>query len=103
MEERPPDEAGHSKRKRVPRQPMPDALNGCLCGIAVDSQSDGVLECKKLGCETQWVRLSIFHTKKVLYHSATFRYHLGCVSLDIVPRNWVCKACEASGTSRGTK
>ena len=84
VEERPSDEARHSKQKRVPRQ-MPDALNGCLCGIVVDSQSDGVLECKKLGCETQWVRLSIFHTKKVLYHSPTFKYHLGCVSLDIVP------------------
>ena len=79
VEERPLDEAGHSKRKRVPRQ-MPDALNGCLCGIVVDSQSDG-------GCETQWIRLSVFHTKKVLYHSPTFKYHLGCVSLDIVPRN----------------
>ena len=71
VEERPSDEAGPSKRKHVPRQ-MPDALSGCLCGIVVDSQSDGVLECKKLGCGTQWVRLSIFHTKKVLYHSSTF-------------------------------
>ena len=84
VEERPSDKGRHSKWKHVPRQ-MPDALNGCLCGIVVDSQSDGVLECKKLGCETQWVRLSIFHTKKVLYHSPTFKYHLGCVSLDMVP------------------
>ena len=102
VEERPSDEAGCSKRKHVPRQ-VPDALNGCLCGIVVDSQSDEVLECKELGCEMQWVRLSIFHTKKVLYHSPTSKYHLGCVSLDIVPQNWVCEACEASGTSRGTK
>ena len=72
---RPLDEAGCSKWKRVPRQ-MPDALNGCLCGMVVDSQSDGVLKCKKLGCEMQWARLSIFHTKKVLYHSPTFKYHL---------------------------
>ncbi|EDR02380.1 uncharacterized protein LACBIDRAFT_309694 [Laccaria bicolor S238N-H82] len=83
VEERPSDETGRSKRKRVPRQ-MPDALNGCLCRIVVDSLSDGVLECKKLGCEMQW-------------------YHLDCILLDIVPRNWVCEACEASGTSRGTK
>jgi len=26
-----------------------------------------------------------------------------CILLEIVPWNWVCKACEASGTSRGTK
>ena len=52
VEERPSDEAGHPKWKRVPRQ-MPDALNGCLCGIVVVSQSNGVLECKKLGCETR--------------------------------------------------
>ncbi|KIJ94880.1 hypothetical protein K443DRAFT_109670, partial [Laccaria amethystina LaAM-08-1] len=51
--------------------------NGCLCEIVADSQS---VKCKKLGCETQW-------------------YHLGCVLLDIVPRNWVCEACKASGTS----
>ena len=31
----------------------------------------------------------------------TFKYHLGCVSLDIVPRNWVCEACEASGQVEG--
>ena len=103
VEGRPSDEVGRSKWKHVPRQ-MPDALDGCLCGIVVDSQSDSVLECKKLGCETQWVRLSIFHTKKVLYHSPTFKCHLGCVLFkDIVPQNWVCEACEASGTSRGTK
>ena len=50
VEDRPSDETGYSKWKRIPRQ-MPDALNGCLCGIVVDSQSDGVLECKRLGCE----------------------------------------------------
>ncbi|KIJ95039.1 hypothetical protein K443DRAFT_109446 [Laccaria amethystina LaAM-08-1] len=36
----------------------------------------------------------MFHTKKGLYHSPTFYYHLGCVSLGIVPQNWVCLACE---------
>ncbi|KIK09698.1 hypothetical protein K443DRAFT_71178, partial [Laccaria amethystina LaAM-08-1] len=53
-------------------------LNGCLCGMVADSQSEGVLECKRLGCETQW-------------------YHLHCVSLEVTPCNWVCEACEVSG------
>jgi hypothetical protein len=35
-----------------------------------------------------------FHTKKGLYHSPTFYYHLGCISWEIVPQNWVCEACE---------
>ncbi|KIK00377.1 hypothetical protein K443DRAFT_665862 [Laccaria amethystina LaAM-08-1] len=35
----------------------------CGTGIVADSQSDGVLKCKKLGCETQWVafRWTLFH------------------------------------------
>ena len=69
-------------------------------GIVVDSQSDGVLECK---CETQWVRLCSLREKLQVTHSPTFQYHLHYISLEIVPWNWVCKACEASGTSWGTK
>ena len=49
-----PEEAGRSKQKRVPRR-LADALNGCLCGLVLSSSSRGVLRCKQLGCETQWV------------------------------------------------
>ena len=51
------------------------ALNECLCGIVVDSQSDGVLECKRLGCETQWVRVySIQHKLQVTHLYASITY-----------------------------
>ena len=50
------EEIGQSKRKRVPRQEA-DALNGCLCGQVLNSLTDGVLKCKQVGCETQWVSL----------------------------------------------
>ena len=50
-----------SKRKRVPRKVV-DALNGCLCGVILNSSSNEVLarECKQAGCETpsQWVSIS---------------------------------------------
>lgn len=49
-----PEEAGRSKRKRVPQR-LADALNGCLCGLVLSSSSRGVLKCKQPGCETQWV------------------------------------------------
>jgi len=49
-----PGESGWSKRKRVPQQ-LADALNGCLCGLVLDRSTNGVLECKQAGCETQWV------------------------------------------------
>ena len=51
----------------------------------------------------QWVRLCSIREKLQVTHSPKFQYHLHCISLEIVPRNWVCEACEASGTSRGTK
>jgi len=49
-----PEESGWSKHKRVPQQ-LADALNGCLCGLVLDGSSGGVLKCKQVGCETQWV------------------------------------------------
>ncbi|KAF8156524.1 hypothetical protein B0H34DRAFT_709473 [Crassisporium funariophilum] len=56
----------------MPPPPMPASLD------PVDPSLHGVLKCKQAGCETQW-------------------YHLQCVSLEQIPRNWVCEACEASG------
>ncbi|KDR65944.1 hypothetical protein GALMADRAFT_81352, partial [Galerina marginata CBS 339.88] len=58
--------------------------DGCLCGSVLDGSMDGVLRCKQMGCETEW-------------------YHLDCVKLELAPRNWVCAACEASGSGRGGK
>jgi hypothetical protein len=49
-----PEESGRSKRKRVPRK-LADALNGCLCGLILNSSMKEVLKCKQAGCETQWV------------------------------------------------
>ena len=30
-------------------------LNGCFCGDVLNSSMPGVIECKRTGCETQWV------------------------------------------------
>jgi len=45
------EESRRSKWKRVPQQ-LADALNGCLCGLVLDSSLSGVLKCKQAGCET---------------------------------------------------
>ena len=50
------EESGRSKRKRIPRR-LEDALNGCLCGLVLNSSSSGVLRCKQAGCETQWATI----------------------------------------------
>lgn len=55
----PLQETGRSKRKRVPKQNTSDALNGCLCGVVLHSGCDGVLKCKRAGCETQWVSIGV--------------------------------------------
>jgi hypothetical protein len=50
------EESGWPKHKRVLQQlAMADALNGCLCGLVLDSSLSGVIKCKQAGCETQWV------------------------------------------------
>ena len=43
------------KHRKAPRQEGVDALNGCLCGEVLQPSSNGVLKCKQVGCETQWV------------------------------------------------
>jgi hypothetical protein len=50
------EEIGQSKIKRIPRRKA-DALNRCLCGQVLNSLTVGVLKCKQVGCETQWVSL----------------------------------------------
>jgi hypothetical protein len=42
------------KRRRIRRNVE---LNGCFCGMVLDSSAAGVIECKRTGCETpsQWV------------------------------------------------
>ncbi|KAF8149515.1 hypothetical protein B0H34DRAFT_626183, partial [Crassisporium funariophilum] len=53
-----------------------DVLDGCLCGEIVNNKTSvGIIKCRFVGCKTQW-------------------YHLDCVSLEQVPRNWGCNACE---------
>lgn len=41
-----------TKRKRIRRAVE---LNGCYCGNVLSSSMAGVVECKRTGCETQWV------------------------------------------------
>ncbi|EDR00901.1 uncharacterized protein LACBIDRAFT_312868 [Laccaria bicolor S238N-H82] len=52
-----------------------DTLNGCLCSVVLHSGCNGLVKCKRVGCETQ-------------------QYHLQCVALEIAPRNWVCEDLE---------
>jgi len=49
-----PEELGRSKCKRIPRQ-LADTLNGCLCGLVLNSSLNGILKCRQASCETQWV------------------------------------------------
>ncbi|KAF4612577.1 hypothetical protein D9613_012728 [Agrocybe pediades] len=79
-------EKGRPKRKRVPTQRVIDAINACLCGevVHVSEPASTKIKCKSIGCETQW-------------------WHLKCVNLEIQPRNWKCKACEASSANAGSK
>jgi hypothetical protein len=50
------EEIGRSKRRHTLKQIV---LDGCLCGVVADPASDGVLKCKQVGCETQWVSIFI--------------------------------------------
>jgi hypothetical protein len=61
----------------------------------------GVPECRRLGCETQWVKICSEQEKFQVTH--LYSNITCCISLEIIPQNWVCEACEASGTSRGMK
>ena len=85
------DDFGRSKRKRIPRQVEIDAPNECLCGLVVEPLSEGVLLCKKNGCETRWVFNFIISCLILL--TSYDQYHLQCVSLEQEPRNWVCTTC----------
>ena len=97
-----PEESGRSKRKRVQRQ-LADALNGCLCGLVLDSSSERVLKCKQAGCETLWVS-TLYYERCLIFELTLYtQYHLQCVELEQEPRNWVCVACEASGRGREGK
>ena len=40
------------KRRRIRRNLE---LNGCFCGSVLDSSMASVIECKRIGCETQWI------------------------------------------------
>jgi len=54
----PAQETSHSKWKCIPMQNTSDTLNGCLCSMVLHSECNGVLKCKKIGCETQWVSIT---------------------------------------------
>jgi len=77
----PVQETGHFKQKHIPMQNTSDALNRCLCGVVLHSECNRVLKCKKIGCETQWVSISVAQINH--YNSLIFQYHLQCVSLEL--------------------
>ena len=54
-----PKESGWSKCKRIP-QKLTDTLNGCLCGLILNSSMKEVLKCKQAGCEAQCVSTSCY-------------------------------------------
>ena len=88
-----------TKRKRI-RRAM--ELNGCYCGNVLSSSMAGVVECKRTGCETQWVSRILLLIGLNLLHNYS-QYHLECITDDPISKNWVCDACKASGEGRGGK
>ncbi|TFK70648.1 hypothetical protein BDN72DRAFT_766098, partial [Pluteus cervinus] len=54
-----------------------DMLSTCLCGERVDPLSSGVVQCHRRACETEW-------------------YHVSCLDLEVIPRNWACETCQSS-------
>jgi len=81
-------EAGRGRQKRAPRQI--GTLNGCLCGIVIDSSTNGIdaIECKQPGCETQWV--SLYNGIRTLV------YQLYSIILNVYPSN----RCQRGGFAR---
>ena len=78
-------------------------LDGCLCGSVLDGSMDGVLRCKQIGCETEWVGGAYLKWYFIYWLTKTIQFHLECINLELAPQNWVCAACEASGSGRGGK
>ena len=77
-------------------------LNKCLCGEVVDPSMEGVVKCKRISCETQGVSAQNVENLEVKPENDT-QYHISCVGGILLPRNWLCEACEASGPSRKGK
>ncbi|KAF8176090.1 hypothetical protein BJ912DRAFT_857539, partial [Pholiota molesta] len=80
------EETGRTKRKRVPatRTDAASALKACECGFDATLDGQPLVKCKMAKCMTQW-------------------YHIQCVNLDQVPRNWLCWTCEEAARGKGGK
>ncbi|KAH6911154.1 hypothetical protein BKA70DRAFT_1460353 [Coprinopsis sp. MPI-PUGE-AT-0042] len=78
----------HERRKRTFDDMYEGDLTHCLCGISAKptphGEKAGLVKCSRRACETQW-------------------YHLECVSLDVAPKSWACKACKGVGSSKRRK
>ncbi|KIM34856.1 hypothetical protein M413DRAFT_79336 [Hebeloma cylindrosporum] len=72
------------KRKVQAIQETHSGVDHCLCGVHATPNSNDAAKCKRNGCETKW-------------------YHLECIQLEQVPKNWVCDACSSSQRGRGGK
>ena len=57
---------------------------------------EGIIKCKRISCETQWVRAQNVENFEVKPENDT-QYHISCVGGILLPRNWLCEACEVSG------
>lgn len=84
-------------------------LANCLCGTRVSTEEivcgEGIVRCKKSGCETEWVSSLISRdvsTSGSPDVKSLLQYHLACVGgLELAPRSWMCKTCmESSEGSR---
>ncbi|KAF8056026.1 hypothetical protein FPV67DRAFT_686987 [Lyophyllum atratum] len=79
-------EAGLPPRRKRKVRDVGD-LSQCLCGETVSAEQragGAAVECRREACETKW-------------------YHLACTMLEIMPRSYICEACEYSGPARGGK
>ena len=78
------------------------SLSQCLCGqtvsIAQIETGQDVAQCRKAGCETEWV--SSRNTGLLAAWLNVVQYHLQCVEMELVPRNWVCVSCLSSRPAR---
>ena len=87
------------KRRRIRRNLE---LNGCFCGSMLDSSMAGVIECKRIGCKTQWVSRVSYWTSVFCSYICS-QYHMECITDDLISKNWVCEACKVSWEGPGSK
>ena len=59
-------------------------LNACLCGEVVDPSMEGIVKCKRISCETQWVSAQNVENLEVKPENDT-QYHISYVGGILLP------------------